>query len=50
MDVLTSDASAARRALGDTVVVERASFEEIVVLLDAALLDAALPDEEVHHA
>ena len=30
MDVLTSDAAAARRALGDTVVVERASFEDIV--------------------
>jgi ABC-2 type transport system ATP-binding protein len=45
MDVLTSDASAARRALGDTVVVERASFEDIVVLLDAVLLDG-----EVHHA
>jgi len=41
MDILTSDASAARRALGDGVVVERASFEDIVVLLDGG---------EVHHA
>jgi hypothetical protein len=40
MDVLTSDAAAARRALGDSVLVERASFEDIVVLLR----------EEVHHA
>ena len=34
IDVLTPDAAAARRALGDAVVVERASFEDIVVLLD----------------
>jgi len=40
MDLLTCDASAARRALGSSAVVERASFEDIVVLLD----------EEVHHA
>ena len=40
MDVLTSDAAAARRALGDSVLVERASFEDIVVLLGG----------EVHHA
>ena len=33
LDVLTSDASAARQVLGDSVVVERASFEDIVVLL-----------------
>jgi ABC-2 type transport system ATP-binding protein len=40
IDVLTSDADVARRALGDSVVVERASFEDIVVLLD----------KEVRHA
>ena len=40
LDVLTSDASAARSALGAGVMVEKASFEDIVVLLD----------EEVRHA
>ena len=40
LDVLTSDASAAQRALGESVLVERASFEDIVVLLDGG----------VHHA
>lgn len=34
LDALTSDASAARRAVGDAGVVERASFEDIVVLLE----------------
>jgi len=34
LDVLTSDAEAARRALGEAALVERASFEDIVVLLD----------------
>jgi ABC-2 type transport system ATP-binding protein len=40
VDVLTSNASAARRALGDGVVVERASFEDIVVLFDKEVLHA----------
>jgi ABC-2 type transport system ATP-binding protein len=40
LDVLTSDASAARRFLGPKAIVERASFEDIVVLLG----------QEVHHA
>jgi len=40
MDVLTSDASAARRALGDSALVEKASFEDIVILLN----------QEPHHA
>jgi ABC-2 type transport system ATP-binding protein len=40
IDVLTSDAMAARRSLGDSVVVEPASFEDMVVLLG----------EEVRHA
>ncbi|MFH1765650.1 MAG: ABC transporter ATP-binding protein [Gemmatimonadota bacterium] len=40
MDVLTSNASVARQLLGDAVMVERASFEDIVVLLDG----------EAHHA
>ncbi|MFC1791922.1 ABC transporter ATP-binding protein [Gemmatimonadota bacterium] len=34
LDVLTSDASAARTACGDRVVVDRPSFEDIVVLLE----------------
>lgn len=34
LDALTSDAEAARRAVGDTGVVERASFEDIVILLE----------------
>jgi ABC-2 type transport system ATP-binding protein len=33
MEVLISDAEAARRTLGDTVMVDRASFEDMVVLL-----------------
>jgi ABC-2 type transport system ATP-binding protein len=33
VDVLTSDLAAARQALGDSAVVERASFEDIAVLL-----------------
>jgi len=40
VDVLTSDAEAARRALGGGVVVEKATFEDIVVMLG----------QEVHHA
>ena len=34
MDVLTSDATAARGACGERVVVDPASFEDIVILMD----------------
>jgi ABC-2 type transport system ATP-binding protein len=40
LDVLTSDASAARRSLGEAAVVERATFEDIVVLLGEEVRDA----------
>jgi ABC-2 type transport system ATP-binding protein len=40
LDVLTSDASAARRRLGGDAVVERATFEDIVVLLGEEVGDA----------
>lgn len=40
MDLLTSDLVAAQRAVGGRAVVERASFEDIVVLLDEEVHDA----------
>jgi ABC-2 type transport system ATP-binding protein len=40
LDVLTSDAAAARRSLGEAAVVERATFEDIVVLLGEEVRDA----------
>jgi ABC-2 type transport system ATP-binding protein len=40
MDVLISDAEAARRALGESAVVEKATFEDIVVMLGKEVQDA----------
>lgn len=40
MDLLVSDAGRAREALGDAAVVERASFEDITVLLKEGPIDA----------